>query len=187
MKAFGTVMLTLVALLGPGTHAASAQGEKQARPEVLSRLIACRSVPEASMRLACYDTQSAALDQAERQRDVVVVDRNQIKKARRSLFGLELPDFSLFGGADKGNKGEGSQEEEEGVSRIESTIVQATQGPTGRWTLIIQGGARWQQIDTRDLARLPKATMPIVIRRATMGSFLASIDKQIAIRVRRIN
>lgn len=184
MRGFAIAMIAPLALLVPPAAPASAQGDKPVRPEVLSRLIACRTISDSSARLACFDAQSAALDQAERQRDVVVVDRGQIKKARRSLFGLELPDFSLFGGADKENKGAG---EEEGVNRIESTIVQASQGPTGRWTLVIQGGARWQQIDTRDLARLPRAGMPILIRRATMGSFLASIDKQIAVRVRRVN
>lgn len=185
MRGFEIARLASLALLTPLADPALAKADEPARPEVLSRLIACRSVSDSAARLACFDAQSAALDQAERQRDVVVVDRGQIKKARRSLFGLELPDFSLFGGADKDGKDKGAPEEE-GISRIESTIVQASQGPTGRWTLVIQGGARWQQIDTRDLARLPRAGMPILIRRATMGSFLASIDKQIAIRVRRI-
>ena len=183
MRRYGIAVLAFVALPTLLTNGALAQAGKEERPEVLSRLIACRSIAEASARLACFDAQSTALDQAERKRDVVVVDRSQIRKARRSLFGLELPDFSLFGGAAK----DGKAGSEEGVSRIASTITQASQGPTGRWTMVVEGGARWLQVDTRDLARLPRAGMPIVIRRATMGSYLASIDKQIAIRVRRIN
>ena len=173
--------LVLACALAPP---AGAQSNDDAKPSVLAQLIACRSIADTAARLACFDTQSAALDQAERRRDVVVVDRSQIRKARRTLFGLELPDFSLFGDGRTNEKG---APEEEGVSRIESTLAQASPGPTGRWTLILQGGARWLQVDTRNLARLPRPGMPIVIRRAAMGSFLASIDKQIAIRVRRVN
>ncbi len=184
MKPYAVAVLALSGVLA---MPAGAQTGTAARPEVLLRLIACRSIAEATERLVCFDTQSAVLDRAERQRDVVVVDRSQIRKARRSLFGLELPDFSLFGGGGDRDGKEGGTQEEEGISRIDSTITQASQGPTGRWMLVIQGGARWMQIDTRDPAHLPRAGMPITIRRATMGSYLASIDKQIAIRVRRIN
>ncbi len=180
----GTVSLAVLALFAPFGTMAQAQTSEEARPAALSRLLACRTISDTAARLACFDTQVGALDQAERRRELVVVDRSQIKKARRSLFGLELPDFSLFGGADKTEKG---SVEEEGISRIETTIAQASQGPTGRWTIVVQGGARWLQIDSRDLASPPRAGMSIVIRRATMGSYLASIDKQISIRVRRIN
>ena len=178
------VSLAFLAFFASFEGEAWARSVQEAKPEVLSRLLACRTISDTSARLACFDVQAVALDQAERRQEVVVVDRSQIRKTRRSLFGLDLPDFSLFGGADKAGKGSA---EEEGISRLESEIAQASQGPTGRWTIILKGGARWLQIDTRDLARLPRAGMPIIIRRATMGSYLASIDKQIGIRVRRIN
>ena len=74
----------------------TACGEKQepsatARPELLSRLVGCRQVADSTARLACYDAAASALDSAERQGDVVVVDRAQVSAARRQLFGFDLP------------------------------------------------------------------------------------------------
>ena len=98
--------------------------------------------------------------------------------ARRTLFGLSVPDLGIFGGGDG---------DEEGVSRVETTIASAGRNPDGRWTFRLADGARWVQADSRELGRDPAAGQPIAIRKAAMGSFLANVNKQIAIRVRRVN
>lgn len=149
-----------------------------ARPEALSRLVDCRTVADTAERLACYDREVAALDAAEARRELVIVDRQQIRKTRNTLFGLSLPSLSIFGDDSPG---------EEGVSRIESKIKSFSQNSLGKWTFELLDGARWVQIDSRNLSADPRAGQEIKIRKAAMGSYLANVNGQIAIRVRRVN
>lgn len=150
------------------------------RPEVFGKLIDCRGITDATARLACYDERVDALDAAERRNDVVVVDRGQVRQARRSLFGLTLPRLSIFGGDD-------DKQEGEGFTQIETTISRAYVNSNSRWVVILADGARWVQVDNKSPAREPQPGDKIRIRRAAMGSFFANINDRIAIRMRREN
>lgn len=158
---------------------ALAQEDDRPRSEALEQLVDCRGISDDAQRLACFDREVAAIDAAEAADELVVVDREQIRKTRRTLFGLSLPDLGIFGG------GEGD-EEEEGVSQIESTIKDVRRGSYGRWIITLENGAVWAQTDDRNLPRWPKAGQPILIKRAALGSFKANINEQNAIRVERL-
>jgi hypothetical protein len=149
------------------------------RPAILSKLFDCGAITAESERLSCYDRQVAALKEAEQKRDVVVVDRAEIRRTRRSLFGLTLPRLKLFGGDD-------SDADQPEFSTVETTLTDARQSG-GRWVFTLADGALWTQADSTELARTPRAGQAIRIRKGAMGSYLANIDKQVAIRVRRIN
>ncbi|HEX8444478.1 MAG TPA: hypothetical protein VF631_12615 [Allosphingosinicella sp.] len=153
------------------------QAAKQERPALLKNLTGCRTIAESTARLACFDRAAAAIDQAEARKDLVVVDRDQLRTTRRTLFGLTLPNLSVFGD---------DSDTEEGVSRIESTIKAAYPNAYGRWILTLADGAQWEQADSRSLASEPRPGRSIKIRKAAMGSYLANIDGQTAIRVRRM-
>lgn len=146
------------------------------RPAALTRLIDCRSVQGEAERLACYDREVAAFQTAEQNNELVVMDRQQVRRTRRTLFGLTLPDLNIFGD---------DNPDQDGVSVLETTLRAASEDPNGKWILVLEDGARWRQIDSRTLPREPRGGHPIRIRRAAMGSYLANIDGQIAIRVRR--
>ncbi|HWH17929.1 MAG TPA: hypothetical protein VNT77_06275 [Allosphingosinicella sp.] len=136
----------------------------------------CRAIADESERLACYDREVAALDAAEARREVVMVDRQQLRETRRTLFGLTLPNLSVFGD---------DNEDEEGVSQIEAKIRSAAQTPVGKWILTLDNGTRWVQTDSRNLAIYPQPGHAIKIRKAALGSYLANIAGQTAIRVER--
>ena len=72
------------------------------------------------------------------------------------------------------------------MTQIESTIRGLRQDPYGKYTFTLEDGARWVQIDTREMRATPRLGQPIRIRRAMMGSYLANVNDQIAIRVRRV-
>jgi hypothetical protein len=110
--------------------------------------------------------------------ELVVMDRQQIRKTRSSLFGLTLPNLDIFGG-DKG--------ETEGVSQIESTVRSASEGQNGNWVIVLADGAKWQQIDGKTLSSDPRPGSKIVIRKAALGSYMAKVNQQGAFRVRRVN
>lgn len=171
--------MRLVFLIGGAVALAtpvSAQDVKDSRPPALKRLTNCRSIASQTERLACYDREVAAVDAAEARKDLVVVDREQLKKTRRTLFGLTLPNLSVFGN---------DSPDEEGVTQIESKIKAATQTAYGKWILELADGARWIQIDSRELAIEPRPGHDVKIRKAALGSYVANIKGQVAIRVKR--
>ena len=155
---------------------AAAQEEARERPQALTRVLDCRAMQSDAERLACYDREVTALQQAEEARELVVLDRQQVRRTRRTLFGLTLPNLGLLGD---------DSPDQEGVTEIQSTLRSAFQNPYGKWILTLEDGARWIQLDGREFGREPRAGHPIRIRRAAMGSYLANIDNQTAIRVRR--
>ena len=176
--------MLLAILCAPATlqaqESAAAQRALEKRPEAVQALFACRLITEASQRLACFDTKSADLEHASDAREVVMVDKEQVRETRRSLFGLSLPSLKLFGSG----KGSGEQEE---ITEVEGVIASASQQTRGRWLLVLEDGAKWLQSDSRALARYPRKGSAIKIRAAALGSYLANIDGQTAIRVKRVN
>ena len=157
---------------------ALAQGPTAERPVVLTKLAQCRAIAAPEARLACFDREAAALDQAQGNGELVIMDRREIRAARKSLFGLSLPNLSILGDDKAGEKE---------LSTIETTIRSATQNADGKWMLVLADGARWSQVDSRELPIEPRAGLAIKIRRGTMGAFLANIASQTAIRVRRVS
>lgn len=158
--------------------AAQRQRPGQEPPAVLSRVVQCRTIAAEAERLACYDREVAAMQAAQSTGELVAMDRSQVRRTRRSLFGLTVPNLGIFGD---------DNEDEEEASRIESTIRSASQNANGKWIIEIEDGARWLQIDSRNLNFPPRRGQPIRIRRAALGSYLANVNNQVAIRVRRIN
>ena len=48
----------------------------------------CRQIADSAQRLACYDSAASALVTATNSGDVSIVDRNEVRKVRHSLFGF---------------------------------------------------------------------------------------------------
>lgn len=168
----------IVAGLSVGSAEAQAQASKASPPPAaISRVVACQSISDTAQRLACYDREVAAMASAQASGDLVTMDRQQVRRAKRSLFGFALPDLGVFGDDDS---------IEGDATSLETTIRSAWRNADGKWTFALAEGGRWAQIDSRELVVHPRSGHPIRIRRAAMGSYLANVNKQIAIRVRRI-
>lgn len=164
-----------VALFTASLEAADKPEKKAPRAEVLQKLINCRAIPSDAERLACYETQTAKIDDAEANRDLVVIDRDQATKSRKESFGL--PARPLIVGA--------APALGEGVTDVTSKIRTAKQLNSKRWLFVLEDGARWYQAELKSL-RDPKPGQSIRIRKASLGGFLANIDGQPATRVRRL-
>ena len=122
--------------------------------------------------------QTAAFEDAEKRGDVLVADRAEVRKTKRTLFGLNLPDFSLF------RKREDTPEEPE-ITEIDTTLSGSSY--SGRaWTFILADGARWRQTDALTVYE-PKVGDKVHIRRAAMGSFFLKVGNQRSVRAQRIN
>ena len=171
-SAFLLLLLPMAALAaGPAKQRAASTP-----PPTVAHVFACRSIGDPVARLACFDREVATFDQAQASGEIVTMDRQDVRATRRSLFGLALPNLGLFG--------DNSVDANSGV--LETTIISTRQGPDGKWSFVLAEGGRWVQLDNREFIDYPASGMPIIIRRAAMGSFLANIKKQTAIRIERV-
>ena len=145
------------------------------RPEAFDALVKCRAIAEDAARLHCFDEASAALQAATERHDVVIVDRAQVRQAKRSLFGIDLPHISLFGGGDKGDE----------VTQIDGVIASASQAGAGRWVIHLEDGSVWAQIDDNPISIWPKAGQKVLIKRAALGSYMMRVNGQPGVRAKR--
>jgi hypothetical protein len=152
----------------------------QTPPAAYRELMRCRTITEATARLQCFDAAATALQAATARREVVMVDRAQVREGRRRLFGLALPRLPIFGGGDDANDNDGDR-----VDHVEGVIASVRRNPNNQWIMRLQDGAVWAQIDGHDLGNPPRAGMRVLINRALMGSFMMRVDGQPGIRVRR--
>lgn len=171
--------LILAALLVAAPAALPAQrGEPPPRVELFEALVRCRAVADDAARLRCFDTAAAALEAAAARRELVVVDRQQVREGRRRLFGLAIPRLPIFGGDE--------DEDEDRIETVEGVVASASQDGMGHWIVALQDGAVWTQTDNRPLALRPRSGQQVVINRGAMGSFMMRINNQPGIRARRI-
>ncbi len=159
--------------------AAAAQPAPQQRAAAFEALVQCRTIAQAEARLSCFDAAAAALERAEAQRDVVIVDRGQVRESRRRLFGLALPELPIFG------RRSDADEQAEEIRSVEGTVRSAIQNGNGQWIVTLEDGGVWVQTDDAPLALRPRPGQPVRINRAAMGSYMMRINNQPGLRARR--
>ncbi|MDG2523373.1 hypothetical protein P7B02_17735 [Caulobacter segnis] len=138
-------------------------------------LINCRKIGDAAERLACFDKAADQLAAAQTAGDVVVVDRQEIKKAQRSTFGFNVALPQVF--KDKGGKAEAKEEkgqktDEAGdIEAITAVATKVWQGARGEWNFQLEDGAVWRQTDAPDPARSFKNGVTVEIKKGKLGNF----------------
>ena len=133
----------------------------QDRQSTISELSACRSISDATQRLSCLDQAADSLIQAHKSGELTLVDRTQVREARRSLFGFSggaLPSFL------------GSSEDREEISSIQTTLVRASRNGYGpsTWTTVANGG--------RSTMNHPTFALKAVLRCESAARPLAAIS-----------
>ncbi len=168
-------MSLIIGLAAATLATAPGQTPPQQRPEMLERLTACRAVTGDAARLACYDAAAAAFDSAERQGELVVIDRAAVDETRRQLFGFEMPTLPQLFGAGAG----------EDLDSIETTLERAALSGENRWIFRLADGSVWRQIDSERVRFRNSPGEPVRVRKASLGSFLMTVGDSRAVRVRR--
>jgi hypothetical protein len=179
LSALSAVIMLQTGLLCP----AAARANDPQRVEdggAAAVLFSCRAIEDDRLRLECYDREVGALQEAEASDKVVIVDQEDLREARRGLFGFSLPKIGLF-------SGRGDDTEVEEIREIEDTLASFRFDPAGRAMLTLSNGARWLQSDNLLVLGEPKAGDAVRIESAALGSFKASIAGRRAIRVKRLN
>lgn len=177
-KVMAGTMILAAMVAGSAQAATKVQ---QPRPEIFDSLLKCRSVTDDKARLACFDRQSSEMESAAARDEVVVLDKSELKKTRKTLFGFAFPKLPFLGGANDDDR-----HEEEGFSHIATKIMSLQKLPYGKWQIGVEDGAQWvttEAVTGRD----PKVGQSIEIRRAAMGSFLGKVDGGRAVRMKRVS
>ncbi len=153
---------------------ATKESESPPMPVQLQLVFNCRAVANGDGRLACFDREVAALQQAQAARDIIFVDRASAQKARRGLFGFDLPDFDIFG--------DGTAEK---VESVETSVASASLASDGGYRITMADGSVWVQIDNKRMPLAPRPGQKIRIKAASFGTYFLSLEGRPSIRVRR--
>lgn len=170
-------MRTLVTVaMALATSSAPADDRPASNPMV-EALAACLDVRADPDRLACLDASARRLVAAERTRDLVMVTREELVRARRSLFGLSVDETDVL-------PGQGAAAAR--MEQLDTTVTAAVATGNDRWTLLLAEGGRWRTTEPWSYGE-PRVGMAVAIRRAAMGSFILRSKGQRAVKVLRIN
>lgn len=148
-----------------------------AQPDYVENLKACQTLTVDMARLACFDSAVGAILAANEAGDVQVIDKEDVRETRRSLFGFSLPNIGLFGGGDDDDK-----EDEQ----LETTIASVRYIGRGSARFTTSEGAVWELNNIPSRLRTIKAGDPVVFRKASLGYFFVRIAGQTGIKGRRV-
>lgn len=145
---------------------------------VLQSLLRCRALPSPEAQLDCFNKATSTLEAAVRTKEVTILDRQDVRKARRSLFGFTLPRIPLFGERDK----DGTREDFE---QLETTIAGTRTLANGRFEIrLAEGDAVWATTDPMSFP--PKTGSKIRIRRGALGNYFLNIQGERSVRGMRL-
>jgi hypothetical protein len=158
--------------------AAPAGAQEKPGNDAVDAIVGCRDIADTAARLACFDQRVAALAEAKQRKDIVVMDREGVRAAKRGLFGFSLPRIKLFG--------DGDGDSETDVKQIDSVVTTARAGAGGLTTIALKDGTFWQTTEAR-MGFSPRSGDEITITAGALGSYMAKIKGGRSSKVKRVN
>jgi hypothetical protein len=167
-----TFLIAAFALVAAGA-APAARRVQPGTPAQVQRLMSCRTIAAADQRLACYDREVSAMQQAIANQDLYMVDKERARAAGRSLFGFSIPNFGgLFGNNDQ-------------ISEIDGTIKSTGHNGDGGWVITLDDGSVWSQTDDWPGFEA-RSGQKVTVKRGVLGSFWLSSPGKNGIKVKRV-
>ena len=143
--------------------------------QMTAALTRCRAIATDASRLACYDQAAATIAEALRAGELVVTTRQEEETRRRASFGLPPTDRLTVEGPD------GKTVE---VDKSESVVRAISASGYDRYLLTLADNSAWQTMEGMKFG--PEIGDKIEIRSAALGSYLATIGGQRAVRIKRV-
>jgi hypothetical protein len=169
--------LVLASLLMAGAAGAKDKEPRRNSP-LVNALAACRQIPDAAQRLACFDKASGDLLAATEKGDLNVVDRAELRQARKSLFGFTMPRLPFFAG---------DKSADDVSDKLNSKVTAVKEMPYGRVQVrIAEGNAVWETLETNSSFDIPKVGDTIEIRRGALGGYTLQFGRQRGVKGRRV-
>lgn len=149
-----------------------------ARP--VAALQQCRTLADASARLACYDKAVDALSAATAANEVVIVERTDVRKARKGLFGFTLPRIGFLTGRPDNAQDRADEAE------LETTITASHSFGYGKWRFTVEGGASWETTETNIGFDDPLPGRKVLLQKGSLGGYFAKVGKGRRVAAKRI-
>ncbi len=143
-------------------------------------LQACRTVSDAAARLACYDRAVDALSAATASGDVVIVERTEVRKARKGLFGFTLPRIDFLSGKP------GNAEDAADEKQLSTVITNARTIGYGKWRFTVEGGAVWETVEANMRFNDPAPGRKVLIERGSLGAYFVTVEKGGRVQAKRV-
>lgn len=156
----------------------AAQDEAGRADRLIDALAQCRTIADSTQRLACLDSAAGAILAARDRREVVVIDREGVREAKRSIFGFSLPKIRLFG------RGADAEDVEPEVTSIESKVTAVDLVQRTFWTFRLANGSQWQATEAFRVS--PTVGDEARVEAGILGSYRASFGGRSAGKVKRI-
>lgn len=179
MKRLATCSIVILAtVVGPTPSSAKEKDKVAQGSPLVTAIDRCRQITDPMQRLACYDNAAGALVKATSSGEVSVVDRTEVRRVRRSLFGFSMPRLPFFSGDTTAN---------EAQNKLDSTITAVRALNNGYYRITIADDqAIWETSDSSISFDPPRPGQKIEILRGPLGSYFLRINGQIGVKGRRI-
>jgi len=147
----------------------------------LEALRACQNETVSESRLACFDKAVSTLLSADEEGELRIVDREDVRKTRRSLFGFGLPDFGIFK-----SRGDKDKEDEQQFEQLETTISAVGGSRSTGYLITTEEGAVWSLSQIPNRLMTPKPGQKIEIKKGALSSYFLRINGQPGVKGKRV-
>lgn len=135
----------------------------------LKGLFGCLDLADADKRASCLEGEARRLQDGERRRDVVVMDRGEVEAFHQQTA----------------KRPAAEKKERAAFTPVDAPLTGA-QVIGGRWLFTTEKSGVWIQAEASELGRTPRAGDRFRVRRGVIGGYLANIGTGPAIRVRSV-
>lgn len=177
---FRHVLVTVAALATAPALAKDTPEEATKPPEVYNQLVKCKSVADNAARLSCYDTAVDNLAKATASGEAVVIDKVQVRKARRGLFGFSLPQLDFLAPRSK------SAADVKDEQSLTSKVVSARAFGYGMWRIKIDDGAVWETTEADNGFTDPSPGAAVLIEKGAFGSYFIKVGRGQRVKAKRV-
>ncbi len=178
MRRFATVGGTAFALCLIGGISVMAQPTLTPSATYISDLKVCGGIADESQRVACYDAKVSAFIRAVDAGDVRLLDRAEVRRTKRQLFGISVPELEIL--KEDGNEAEVSD-------LFETTITSAARLSATSWRFTTAEGAVWEINNAPRRLKPITAGDTVTFKKAALGFFFVRINGQIGVKGRRVS
>lgn len=160
-----------------GAPALAQDAADAAATDYVDELRACRAIVDGAERLSCYDAKVGAMVAATEAGDVQVVDRDDLVRTRRQLFGFTVPDLDIL---------KGNEQDKEASEVLTTSITGARRMSNIAWRFTTEEGATWEINNApRRLAPI-KAGDKVEFKKASLGFYFIRINGQMGVKGKRV-
>lgn len=172
--------VTLAGLCILSLPTATAAQEGQSTNSHIEAIKACQSETDSNARLACFDAAAASIVGATEAGDLRIVNRDEVRKTRRKLFGFSLPDLGIFG------KSDDEDEEKDEIHELETTLAGVSGSHSTGYFLRTEEGAVWQIDDVPRRLLEPRVGDKLLIKSGALSAYFIRINGQGGVKARRV-